>query len=50
LHSHAHTDPHICMHAPKHSKANFLSILGRKVAKYVGFEVAKGVTVMSEVL
>jgi len=44
------TDPHISIHTPKHSKANFLSFLGRKVAKYVGFEVAKVVTVMSEVL
>ena len=39
----------------KHSRAQalkskFLSFLGRKVAKYVGFEVAKVVTVMSEVL
>jgi len=50
IHTRIQTHTYAYTRASTQTKANFLSFLGRKVPKYVGFEVAKVVTVMSDVL
>jgi hypothetical protein len=50
IHTRIQTHIYACTRASTQTKANFRSFLGRKVAKYVDFEVAKVVTVMSDVL